>query len=444
MEPIFHAQGIGQGNLPANALQLGILRNEAALISILLKENKPIRNRLISFTSLSNKKLSSGRRVPLSSQAILHSKGHSFSPRSFIYCSGSPPKPTKESAFFPHSYRFFKKSFENSPHNHKIHIRFISFPLLFMQGLQHAIRSNRMKTWLLIVLFPLMLGVALFFVFFFASNRTTYRESRGVRVASLASEERMQDALTETGAALALLAPVLMIWLLISFFFQRQLMFSFSWAKPVTRAQEPKLYNMIENLCISRGLPTPRIGIIETPGMNAFALGWRPKDSWIVFTRGLLNALEKSEIEAVAGHELTHIINKDSLLMLVMVLYIGAISLLGEILLRSGGRGGNSKNKNVLPLIGLVLLMLGYLFYPLVKLAISRKREYLADAGSVELTKDNQAMISALRKISARPEVKLDNKEMAAMFIANPFKKMSSLFQTHPSIEDRIKALEHY
>lgn len=289
-----------------------------------------------------------------------------------------------------------------------------------------------------------MLGVALFFVFLFASNGTTYRESRGVSVASLASEERMQDALTETGAALALLAPVLMIWLLISFFFQRQLMFSFSWAKPVTRAQEPKLYNMIENLCISRGLPTPRIGIIETPGMNAFALGWRPKDSWIVFTRGLLNALEKSEIEAVAGHELTHIINKDSLLMLVMVLYIGAISLLGEILLRSGGRGGNSKNKNVLPLIGLVLLMLGYLFYPLVKLAISRKREYLADAGSVELTKDNQAMISALRKISARPEVKLDNKEMAAMFIANPFKKMSSLFQTHPSIEDRIKALEHY
>lgn len=289
-----------------------------------------------------------------------------------------------------------------------------------------------------------MLGVALFFVFLFASNGTTYRESRGVRVASLTSEERMQEALTETGAALALLAPVLMIWLLISFFFQRQLMFSFSWAKPVTRAQEPKLYNMIENLCISKGLPTPRIGIIETPGMNAFALGWRPKDSWIVFTRGLLNALEKSEIEAVAGHELTHIINKDSLLMLVMVLYIGAISLLGEILLRSGGRGGNSKNKNVLPLIGLVLLMLGYLFYPLVKLAISRKREYLADAGSVELTKDNQAMISALRKISARPEVKLDNKEMAAMFIANPFKKMSSLFQTHPSIEDRIKALEHY
>ena len=266
-----------------------------------------------------------------------------------------------------------------------------------------------------------MLGVALFFVFLFASNGTTYRESRGVRVASLASEERMQEALTETGAALALLAPVLMIWLLISFFFQRQLMFSFSWAKPVTRAQEPKLYNMIENLCISKGLPTPRIGIIETSGMNAFALGWRPKDSWIVFTRGLLNALEKSEIEAVAGHELTHIINKDSLLMLVMVLYIGAISLLGEILLRSGGRGGNSKNKNVLPLIGLVLLMLGYLFYPLVKLAISRKREYLADAGSVELTKDNQAMISALRKISARPEVKLDNKEMAAMFIANPF-----------------------
>ena len=178
--------------------------------------------------------------------------------------------------------------------------------------------------------------------------------------------------------------------------------------------------------------------------MNAFALGWRASDAWIVFTRGLLNKLEKREIEAVAAHELTHILNKDSLLMLVMVLYIGAVTLLGEILIRSGRGNSNSKGKNILPLIGLVLMLLGYIFYPLLKLAVSRKREYLADAGSVELTKDNQAMISALRKISSNPELPLKNNEMAAMFIINPLKKLTGLLQTHPSIEDRIKALETY
>lgn len=222
-------------------------------------------------------------------------------------------------------------------------------------------------------------------------------------------------------------------------------MFSFSGAKAITRKENPEIYNLVENLCISRGLPTPKIGIIENPGMNAFALGWRASDSWIVFTSWLLKNLEKHEIEAVAAHELTHIINKDSLLMLVMVLYVGAISLFGEILIRTWSKGdSNSKGKNLLPLIGIVFLLLGYIVYPLVRLAISRKREYLADAGSVLLTKDNQAMISALRKISQNAEIPLKNNEMAAMFISNPLNKLSSWFETHPSLEDRIKALEGY
>ena len=134
--------------------------------------------------------------------------------------------------------------------------------------------------------------------------------------------------------------------------------------------------------------------------------------------------------------------------MLITVVYIGAISILGEFLVRfSTGRkrsDDDEKKGNPLLIVGLVLLVLGYLVYPLIRLAISRKREFLADAGAVELTKDNQAMISALQKISEKSLVALENERMAAMFIANPLDTVAGLFQTHPSIQERIAALKNY
>lgn len=315
-----------------------------------------------------------------------------------------------------------------------------------IQGLQHSIWNNRLKTWLLIFLLPLFLGIALFAVFYSSWWKSEVYDEYGNTVSyqEATSQERLAIAEQATGEVLVILGPILIIWILIAFFFQRQLIFSFSGAKPITRQENPEIYNIVENLCISRGLPTPKIWIIDQVGMNAFALGRRASDSRIVFTTGLLERLDKREIEAVAAHELTHIINKDTLLMLVMVLYIGAISIIGEILLRTGRWKGGWKAKNMLPLVGLVLIILWYFLYPLIRLAISRKREYLADAGSVQLTKDNQAMISALKKISQKPEVSLYNKEMAAMFTANPLDWGLPFFQTHPSIEDRIKALENY
>lgn len=303
-----------------------------------------------------------------------------------------------------------------------------------------------MKTWMLIFLLPLFLGLTLFVVFYLNSGDSKQYDEYGNLIAykEVSSQERLMVAEQETGEILVVLWPVLMIWILIAFFFQRQLIFSFSGAKPITRQEHPEIYNIVENLCISRGLPTPKIWIINQEWMNAFALGRRASDSRIVFTTGLLEKLDKREIEAVAAHELTHIINKDTLLMLVIVLYIWAISIIGEILIRTGRGKWNGKGKNILPLIGLALMILWYLLYPLIRLAISRKREYLADAGSVQLTKDNQAMISALKKINQKPEIELKNKEMSAMFIANPLDNAFSIFQTHPSIEDRIKALENY
>jgi len=297
------------------------------------------------------------------------------------------------------------------------------------QWLYDSQRSNQLKSILLLILFPLLLVGLLFWAFYL-------------------SEKSLEIARSLTLDSLVLLVPLILIWGVISFLFERRLLFSYSGAKAVTRAQEPEIYNIVENLCISRGLPVPKVWIIETWSMNAFALWWKSSDSWIVFTRGLLKKLDKSEIEAVAAHELTHIINKDSLLMLITVVYIGAISILGEFLVRfSTGRkrsDDDEKKGNPLLIVGLVLLVLGYVVYPLIRLAISRKREFLADAGAVELTKDNQAMISALQKISEKSVVPLENERMAAMFIANPLDTIVGLFQTHPSIQERIAALKNY
>jgi heat shock protein HtpX len=167
--------------------------------------------------------------------------------------------------------------------------------------------------------------------------------------------------------------------------------------------------------------------------------------------------LDKREIEAVSAHELSHIINKDSMLMLVTVVFIGIISVLGEILIRIriGGNNKDNKLQLITVIAGLAFLLLGYLIYPLIRLAISRKREFLADAGSVELTKDNQSMISSLQKISGQSAVPSSRKNIAMFFIDSPSvgneevmgmvkPKNSSLRDTHPSIDERIRALQHF
>ncbi len=248
----------------------------------------------------------------------------------------------------------------------------------------------------------------------------------------------------EIGSVLMWLWIIIMgIWI-VSFFFQKQLIFWFSWAKEITRKENPEIYNIVENLCISKGITSPKVGIIKDPSMNAFALWWKPEKSWIVFTTWLLEKLEKDEIEAVAAHELTHILNKDSLLMVLVVVYIWAILTVWGILIRSSRKA--KKWALAVIILWSTFLALWYIFFPLFRLAISRKREFLADAGSVELTKNKEAMISALRKISWNPNVKINNSWVAAMCIESPkwAAKKTSWRSTHPSVDDRISALENY
>ena len=261
-------------------------------------------------------------------------------------------------------------------------------------------------------------------------------------------------------------------WGAISFYMQKDIMFWLSGAKAITRKDNPEVYNIVENLCISKWIPMPKIAIMDEPWMNAFATWWKKNDSWIAFTSGLLENLDKREIEAVAGHELTHLINNDSMLMYVAYVFVWVVSLAGQYLLRSQLYGSSSSSSSEndqkswmgMAVFWIAFLALGYLFYPLIRLAISRKREYMADLWSVELTRDNQSMISALRKISTNSYVSKANDSISSFFIAEPRiwginkakdkmrshavikteRKKTSIRDSHPSIDDRIAKLQNY
>ncbi len=238
------------------------------------------------------------------------------------------------------------------------------------------------------------------------------------------------------------------IWFVIAWFFHQRMINAATGAHFVVRRQEPEIYNLLENLCISRGLPMPRLAIIETDALNAFASGIDRKNYTITLTRGIINSLRKDELETVIAHELTHIINQDVRLLVISIIFVGIISFSCEIAFRMmlhssrftgisnrRGRGGGA-----MLLLAFVILLVGYFLAILIRFAISRKREYLADAGAVELTKNPDALISALRKISGHAEIENVPDEVRQMFIENP-PSISGLFSTHPPIEKRIEAL---
>ena len=225
-------------------------------------------------------------------------------------------------------------------------------------------------------------------------------------------------------------------------------------AKPATREEHFQLYTYVENLSITAGLPMPKVYIIDDPSPNAFATGRDPKHASIAVTTGLLSTLERTELEGVLAHELSHIQNYDIRVMTLVVVLVGVIILLSDIMMRSFifGRGGSRKDSGraaiILFLIGIVLAFLSPLFAELIRLAVSRSREYMADASAAMLTRYPEGLAKALEKISAidRPMQKA-TRATAHLYIANPFsphkskKRFSKLFSTHPPIEDRVKKL---
>lgn len=241
------------------------------------------------------------------------------------------------------------------------------------------------------------------------------------------------------------------IWFLIAWFFHGSMIRMASGAQPVTRQQMPKIYNMLENLCISRGIPMPQFEIIDSPALNAFASGINEKTYRIVLTRGIIEALQDDELEAVIAHELTHIMNRDVRLLIISVIFVGMISFFAEMGFRvlvhgrhvsyySSRRSNDKGGAAIVFIIALVILAVGYILALLIRFALSRKREYLADAGAVELTKNPEAMMRALMRISGRDKVAGMTDEVQQMCIENSHNFMG-IFATHPSINDRIKAI---
>jgi heat shock protein HtpX len=235
-----------------------------------------------------------------------------------------------------------------------------------------------------------------------------------------------------------------------SYWWSDKIVLSMAGAKEAKHDEYTELYHIVENLSITAGLPMPKVYIIEDISPNAFATGRNKDHAVVAVTTGLLRLLNKNELEGVIAHELSHIGNKDILLSTVIVVLVGFVSILANIFMRGGmGRGSrdsDNKGGNVLAIIGIIFVILSPIFAKLIQLAISRKREFLADADGVLLTRYPEGLASALQKISgANIPLQKANNATAHLFIANPFggagKKISGLFSTHPPVEERIKAL---
>jgi heat shock protein HtpX len=224
-------------------------------------------------------------------------------------------------------------------------------------------------------------------------------------------------------------------------------------SKPLERKENKRVYNLVENLCMSRGMKNPKVNIINDDSLNAFASGINDNTYTVTLSRGIINKLNDEELEAVIAHELTHIQNRDVRLLIISIIFVGIFAFVSEMAFRSlrySGRSRGKKGNQLMLLIGL-LAFAGYLLSMLFRFALSRKREFLADAGAVEMTKRPNALASALRKISADPWIEaVKRQDVAQMFIDHPTKKkkksmgISGLFATHPPIEERIAVLEQF
>jgi heat shock protein HtpX len=269
------------------------------------------------------------------------------------------------------------------------------------------------------------------------------------------------------------------LWIVIAYFFHQKIIDAVTGGTDVTRQEQPRLYNLLENLCISRGIPMPKLKIVDSEALNAYATGLNPRQYAVTVTSGLLNALDDQEVEAVLGHELTHIKNGDVQMMVIAVIIAGVVGFFAELLFRlffnfgnygwgwsygrgsswsssgssssSSDAGGSGDRKSsgggaaiLIIILAVVLIALAWTLSQLVRLALSRSREYLADAGSVELTKNPDAMISALRKIEGRGELPGATSAVMELCLDNPREGFADLFATHPSVEARVQALVKY
>jgi heat shock protein HtpX len=319
-------------------------------------------------------------------------------------------------------------------------------------GLYSHIQKNRMKSIFLLASFVVLIHAVLFSLVLL------------VEVSYGGTAQQIFDAATEN-MRYAWPAGVIAaaVWFAIAFLFHQRMIDYATRAKGIERRQEPELYNALENLCISRGIPMPRLKVIETDALNAFAAGIRQGNYSVAVTRGLINGLNASELECVLAHELTHIRNKDTQMMVIAVIFAGIIAFIGDIVFRRldfpfgySPQPGRSQRRSerrseggagvvVIILIALAVIAISWGVSVLIRFAISRAREILADAGAVELTKNPDAMIAALRRIERQAAIADVPSRMHAFFIESPaLNPQRGWLSTHPSVDERVAALVQF
>ena len=335
--------------------------------------------------------------------------------------------------------------------------------MLGSYGLRTYIWNNRLKSVVLLAGFPFLLFLICFGFALVISAFNDPDVGEGIAYAF---------TLTPSLIPVALIGA--MIWFIVAWFANQRIVDLITGGKKVDRQSEPRLWNILETLCISRGISMPQLRIIETDARNAFASGVRKNQYAVTVTRGLLNALDDKELEAVLAHELTHIENRDVQLLVIAAVFVGIISLVGDLLVRtprllfygsgsrsggsSGGGGSSSRSSSrssgsgkgggggliILLLIAVAIFLIARLLAIALRMAMSRKREFLADAGAVELTKNPDAMISALRKIAGHSEIAAPA-QVQEMFLDHPRARgFAGWLASHPSIDDRVANLVRY
>ncbi len=309
-------------------------------------------------------------------------------------------------------------------------------------GLQKQINSNNRKSILLLIGFPALILATVYAVIFFAN---------------FSGDNTDYDAINQS---FLLTVPVVLgavaIWFLIAYAFNAKMINMATGAKPLERKENMRVYNLVENLCMSKGMTMPKVYIIETDALNAYASGLNQKSYAVTLTRGIIDKLDDDELEGVIAHELTHIQNKDVKLLIISIIFVGIFSFIVQVAFRSvlygnRGRSNNKKGNGQLMLIILIASVVAYLLSMVFKFALSRKREYLADAGAAEMTRNPRALASALRKISGHSKIEsIKSDDVKQLFIDNgsekkkSFSGLSGLFATHPPIDKRIEVLEQF
>ncbi|MDY6923434.1 MAG: M48 family metallopeptidase [Pseudomonadota bacterium] len=311
-------------------------------------------------------------------------------------------------------------------------------------GLQTHIWANNTRSILLLAGFPvLMVGIIYGVQLILMGLGFLPGTGRGLG-------DDMALAASWLGGTIPLALGVAAVWFAISYFGSQAMIDMMTGARKVERKSEPDLYNLLENLAISRGLRTPTLRVIDNDSLNAYATGLHEGQYSVTVTRGLVNTLTRDELEAVLAHELTHVINKDVRTMVIASIFAGIISVIAEMVFRGliysrGGGRKDNKNAGPLILIGIAFAVVGFALAIVIRMMLSRTREYVADAGAVELTKNPDAMISALRKVEGRSSLKGPD-ELQQLFLDNQPDGvgLEGLFATHPSIQKRVDALVRF